>query len=135
MIATLIVIFTLVLLLISAVVVLVILMQRPSADAGMGASLGGGAAESAFGGETGTVLTKVSVRGIVAFFILTFLLFMANIYANRHAEKAAGPEVPSLGAIVEDLSAKKAETPAAPSTEASPAEAAAPAAVPEQPAK
>ena len=92
MLSLLIGIFTFILILICVLLVLVILMQRPSADAGMGASLAGGAAESAFGGETGNVLTRVCVKCIVVFFVLTFSLFLANVYLNDSesgGEKAA----------------------------------------------
>lgn len=92
MLSLLIGIFTFILILICVLLVLVILMQRPSADAGMGASLAGGAAESAFGGETGNVLTRVCVKCIVVFFVLTFSLFLANVYLNdseSDGEKAA----------------------------------------------
>ena len=40
------------LILVCIIGVLVILMQRPSANAGMGAALGGGAAETVFGGDS-----------------------------------------------------------------------------------
>ena len=113
MLSTLIVLFTIALIIVSVLVVLVILMQRPNADAGMGASLGGGAAESAFGGETGNVLTRVSVRGIVTFFLLTFSLFIANIYLHSKEEKTTGATTPSLSAIVNSAST---ETPAATET-------------------
>ncbi len=58
------------------ITLLVILMQRPSANAGMGAALGGGAAEQAFGGEAGNVLTKATTALIIAFFLLSFGLFL-----------------------------------------------------------
>ncbi len=113
MLPTIIGIFTLILILICVLLVLVILMQRPSADAGMGASLGGGAAESAFGGETGNVLTSVCVKCIVVFFVLTFLLFMGNIYVSKTAENsAASSEVPSLSSVIDEV-AEQAVAPAA----------------------
>ena len=46
--------------LVCILVVLVILMQRPSANAGMGSALGGGAAETVFGGESANVLSKMT---------------------------------------------------------------------------
>ena len=105
MLPTIIGVFTFVLILICVLLVLVILMQRPSADAGMGASLGGGAAESAFGGETGNVLTSVCVKCIVVFFVLTFLLFMGNIYVAKSSESSASAsEVPSLTSVIEEVS-------------------------------
>lgn len=79
---------TLVLLLISAFVVLIVLMQRTSQNGGMGAALGGGAAESAFGSETNNILTKGTVYGIIAFFVVAlglYLLYQAQA-ANAVAE-------------------------------------------------
>ena len=67
---------TLVLLLISAFVVLIVLMQRTSQSGGMGAALGGGAAESAFGSETNNILTKGTVYGIIAFFLVALGLYL-----------------------------------------------------------
>ena len=64
--------------------VLLILMQKPSANAGMGAALGGGAAESAFGGEASSVLTRWTVYGIIAFFIITLFLTLAQVYQHHH---------------------------------------------------
>lgn len=75
--------FTLVLIGISAFVILLVLMQKPSANAGMGASLGGGAAESAFGGETSNVLTRLTIYGAVAFFVIAFGLYLAQISRTK----------------------------------------------------
>tara|TARA_B110000305_G_C19419047_1_gene629766 strand:+ start:1334 stop:1786 length:453 start_codon:yes stop_codon:yes gene_type:complete len=52
-------------------------MQRSSANSGMGSALAGGAAEQAFGGETDNVLTKITVYGTIAFFILCFGLYIS----------------------------------------------------------
>lgn len=67
------------------ITLLVILMQRPSANAGMGAALGGGAAEQAFGGEAGNVLTKATTTLIIVFFLLSFGLFLGfkNKFSTR----------------------------------------------------
>lgn len=119
MLPTIIGVFTFVLILICVLLVLVILMQRPSADAGMGASLGGGAAESAFGGETGNVLTSVCVKCIVVFFVLTFLLFMGNIYVAKSTESSASSsEVPSLTSVIEEVSTQGASNAANPQASA-----------------
>lgn len=64
--------------------VLLILMQKPSANAGMGAALGGGAAESAFGGEASNVLVRWTVYGIVAFFVITLSLTLGQVYQHHH---------------------------------------------------
>ena len=76
---------TLALLLISAFVVLIVLMQRTSQSGGMGAALGGGAAESAFGSDTNNVLTKATVYGIIAFFLVALGLYL--IYQAQAAER------------------------------------------------
>ncbi len=69
---------------------IIILMQKPSANAGMGAALGGGAAESVFGGETANVLLKYTVRLSVAFYAVSFLLYM-GILAHNNPTAAAAP--------------------------------------------
>ncbi len=71
--------FSFALLLLCLFVVLMILMQKPSANAGMGAALGGGAAEQVFGGEAGNVLTKTTVYAIIAFFVISFGLYLGTI--------------------------------------------------------
>ena len=67
---------TLVLLLISAFVILIVLMQKTSQSGGMGAALGGAAAESAFGSDTNNILTKGTVYGIIAFFLVALGLYL-----------------------------------------------------------
>ncbi len=81
-------IFSFSMVLLCIVLVFFVLMQKPNADAGMGASLGGGAAESAFGGEASNMLTKLTVRAVVLYFILAFCLYLGYIYAANPAETA-----------------------------------------------
>ncbi len=79
---------TLVLILISAFIVLIILMQRTSQNGGMGAALGGGAAESAFGSETNNILTKGTIYGIIAFFVVALGLYLVyQAQAANHADE------------------------------------------------
>ena len=101
--------------------VLVVLMQRPSANAGMGAALGGGAAESVFGGESANVLTKIT--GVLTFllFILSFALYLAFIAEERRPEskldelaKPAAGEAPAPVPVVPQVEAVKPAGPAAP---------------------
>ena len=80
---------TLFLLLISAFVILIVLMQKTSQSGGMGAALGGGAAESAFGSDTNNILTKGTVYGIIAFFLVALGLYL--LYQAQSA--SATPEV------------------------------------------
>lgn len=96
--------------------ILLILMQKPSANAGMGAALGGGAAESAFGGEASNVLTRWTVYGVVAFFVLTLFLTLGQVYKHHH--NTAHQE---LAPIATEVKAEQPlttlpETPATPET-------------------
>ena len=98
--------FTLVLILACILLVLVILMQRPNANAGMGASLGGGMAEGAFGGEAGHVLTKATVKLTVLYFVISAGLYLGYIYTTGGTSKE-DTKAPSISSLVEQ---KKAET-------------------------
>ncbi len=97
---------TLVLILISVFVVLVVLMQRTSQSGGMGAALGGGAAESAFGADTSNVLTKGTIYGTIAYFVIALGLYL--IYQSQ----ARGPlqEIDAATLITTDQSVDTAET-------------------------
>lgn len=110
-------IFTFVLILISVFLVLVVLAQKAKTDGGMGATLGGGATEAAFGADTGNVLTKATINAAIAFFVLTFGLYLGHIYVSKHA-KSSGGELPSISV---PAAAPEAAAPAATSAEAAPA--------------
>jgi preprotein translocase subunit SecG len=85
-------------------VVLVILMQRPSANAGMGAALGGGAAETVFGGESANVLSKMTTTLTVVLFVLSFGLYLGFVAREKPTVKAldaaatAAPAAPAAAA-------------------------------------
>ncbi len=106
-------------------VVLIILMQRPSANAGMGAALGGGAAESVFGGESANVLSKMTSTLTVILFILSFGLYLGFVAREKKAPSAL--DAASTAAPAAAPAAPAATTPAAPAS-AAPATPAAPAA-------
>jgi preprotein translocase subunit SecG len=97
---------TLVLLLISAFIVLIILMQRTSQSGGMGAALGGGAAESAFGSETNNILTKGTIYGTIAFFVVSLGLYL--MYQAQASNRSDVLDVTTL--ISADESEATAET-------------------------
>ncbi len=107
----------LVLAFVCALTVIIILMQRPSANAGMGAALGGGAAEQAFGGEAGNVLTRFTTILIIAFFLLSFGLFLG--FKGKFGKHVAKPE----SGVLTDLTkaAPAATTPVAPAKTETPA--------------
>jgi len=67
-------------------VVLFILMQKPSANAGMGSALGGATSESVFGGEAASVLSKATVIFISAFFILSAALYLGFLGSRDEGE-------------------------------------------------
>ncbi len=77
-----------ILFLVCLLVVLVILMQRPSANAGMGSALGGGAAETVFGGESANVLSKLTSTLTVILFTLSFILYLGFVAKEKVAPKA-----------------------------------------------
>jgi preprotein translocase subunit SecG len=97
---------TLVLLLISAFVILIVLMQKTSQSGGMGAALGGGAAESAFGSDTNNILTKGTVYGIIAFFLVALGLYL--LYQAQST--SAAPEVDMNSLISSQEEQTAAET-------------------------
>lgn len=78
------------LILLCGFMVLVILMQKASQGAGLGGAIGGGAAESAFGGEASNVLTKVTIYCAIIFFL--GCLGLSLIILHRHSN----PERPVL---------------------------------------
>jgi preprotein translocase subunit SecG len=105
-------------------VVLVILMQRPSANAGMGAALGGGAAETVFGGESANVLSKMTTTLTVILFVLSFGLYLGFVAREK-------PSVKALDAAATAAPAAPAAAAAAPAAPAAPAPVTAPAAKPQ----
>jgi len=82
-------ILTFVLVLVSLFLILVVLMQKAKADGGV-AAMGGGMAESTFGAETGNVLSKATINAAIAFFVISFALYLAHIYQSKHRETADG---------------------------------------------
>lgn len=91
-------IFTFILILVSGFLVLVVLAQKAKNDGGMGAALGGGAAEATFGADTGNVLTKATINAAIAFFLLSLLLYLGHIYLRNQAAPAVDGALPSFDA-------------------------------------
>lgn len=77
----------------SIFLVLVVLMQKSKSDGGVGAALGGGMTEATFGAETGNMLATITRNGTIAFFVICFALYLAQI--SRH-KGAAGGSLPSI---------------------------------------
>lgn len=86
---------TVILVFLSLFMVLVILMQRTGSGNGMGAAMGGGSVEAAFGSSTGNVLTRGTTYAAIAFFVLAFVLFLGTLYRSTPNQKmeAALPEI------------------------------------------
>jgi preprotein translocase subunit SecG len=106
--------------LVCILVVLVILMQRPSANAGMGSALGGGAAETVFGGESANVLSKMTTTLTVILFILSFGLYLGFVAREKPVTKAldakatapvAAPAAPAAAAPVAPVAPAPAAQP------------------------
>src|SRR6185503_7751564 len=108
-------ILTFILILVSLFLVLVVLMQK-SKDGGMGAALGGGAAEAAFGADTSNVLSRATKYTAILFFVLAFLLYLGRLYERNHAHAAAGSALPTIA-----VPAAPAPTSAVPVTATPPA--------------
>jgi preprotein translocase subunit SecG len=90
-------VLTFILVLTSLFLVLIVLMQRAKTDGGMGAAMAGGATESAFGAETNNVLVGATIKGAIVFFVLSFVLYLANIYNSKHHE-GADNKLPTVNA-------------------------------------
>lgn len=88
-------VLTFILVLTSLFLVMIVLMQRAKTDGGIGAAMAGGATESAFGAETTNVLSGATIKAAIVFFVLSFGLYLANIYQakNRAAEDAKLPTI------------------------------------------
>src|SRR5262245_9029662 len=81
----------------SVFIVFVVLMQRAKNDGGMGAAMGGGAMESTFGADTTNVLSGATIKAAITFFVVGFILYLAQIYQYKHRE-AADTKLPTVNA-------------------------------------
>jgi preprotein translocase subunit SecG len=129
--------------LVCILVVLVILMQRPSANAGMGSALGGGAAETVFGGESANVLSKMTTTLTVILFVLSFGLYLGFVAREKPVSKAldakattpvAAPAATAPAAAKAPVATPTAPAPAAAKPQSTPAPAATTPAKPAAPA-
>jgi preprotein translocase subunit SecG len=91
-------IFTFILIIVSLFMVLLVLMQKAKSDGGLGAALGGGAAEATFGADTGNVLTKGTINAAIAFFVLSLGLYLSHIYVRNNAAAEAATALPTIEA-------------------------------------
>ena len=122
---------TFVLVLLSVFLVLIVLMQKSKSDGGVGAALGGGMTEATFGADTGNMLATMTRNGAIAFFVITFGLYLAHIYQHRTdraktilptiSAPAAVPAAPAATPAPEATSEVTAPAVSVPATEAAPA--------------
>lgn len=113
-------ILTFLLILVSIFLVLIVLAQKAKSDGGVGAALGGGMTEAAFGGDTSNVLSGLTIKLSVAFFVLSFGLYLGHIYQRKHMVSAqdALPNITAPAAPV--TTAPATATAAAPASETAP---------------
>jgi preprotein translocase subunit SecG len=109
-------VLTAILIIISVFLVLVVLAQKAKSDGGVGSALGGGMTEATFGADTGNVLSKATINAAIAFFVLSFVLYLGHIYVRKHANTSSGDALPTISAP-----AKPATAPATTPAPASPA--------------
>lgn len=83
-------IFSFLLLLLCLFTLLLVLVQKPRADGGLGAALGGGSMEAALGAESSNVLNKTTIYSVIGFFILTFALYLGNLASIEDSQAGAG---------------------------------------------
>jgi preprotein translocase subunit SecG len=90
---------TFVLIVVALFLILVVLAQRAKSDSGM-AAMGGGMMESAFGPDTSNVLSRMTIRATIVFFVLSFLLYLGYIHLRSHpsGSRAALPNIPARAA-------------------------------------
>ncbi|MCX6937011.1 MAG: preprotein translocase subunit SecG [Verrucomicrobia bacterium] len=100
----------------SIFLVLVVLMQKSKSDGGVGAALGGGMTEATFGADTGNVLATITRNGTIAFFVICFGLYLAQI--ARHRGVASKGSLPVIEAPATPVPAPVAAPVAAPVTPA-----------------
>lgn len=119
---------TFVLVLLSVFLVLVVLMQKSKSDGGVGAALGGGMTEATFGADTGNVLATLTKNGTIAFFVLSFGLYLAHIHQNSaNRSKVTLPTLAVPAAAATETAAPAAAAEAAPAVALPTTETAAPA--------
>lgn len=79
-------ILTFVLVITSLFLVMIVLMQRAKSDGGIGSAMGGGSMESTFGAETGNVLSGATIKASIVFFVVSLVLYLAQIYQRNHGD-------------------------------------------------
>ena len=106
-------VLTFLLVLVSLLLILVVLSQKAKSDGGVGAAMGGGMAEAAFGAETNTVLTKMTITLSILFFALSLALYLGRLRERRPGGGAdALPNLTDVNPITAPLQSQLPTTPA-----------------------
>jgi len=106
-------ILTVILIVVSLFLILVVLAQKAKTDGGVGGALGGGMTEATFGADTSNVLSKATINAAIAFFVLSFVLYLGHIYVRKHAA-ATGDALPTIAAPATQPVTLPAPAPATP---------------------
>jgi preprotein translocase subunit SecG len=109
-------ILTFALIVLSLFLVLIVLAQKAKSDGGVGAAMGGGMTEAAFGADTGNVLSKATIYAAISFFVIAFALYLGRIYERKHAHAAANNALPTISVPAAPAPAPATTTTAAPVT-------------------
>ena len=66
-----------------------VLLQKSSGQQGMGAAMGGGVADQAFGAETNSILSKNTQMATIIYFILAFILYLGyqSVYSEKESDE------------------------------------------------
>lgn len=111
--------------LLSLLLVGLILLQKSSGQQGMGAAMGGGVADQAFGAETNTILSKNTQFLVIIYFVLALILFLGYYSRYNSGDEQRGTGVLqslTLEEAAEEAGAVNAETADGESESPAPAE-------------
>ncbi|MFI5358310.1 MAG: preprotein translocase subunit SecG [Opitutales bacterium] len=104
-------ILTFVLILVAVFLIMVVLAQKAQSDGGVGGALGGGMTEAAFGADSSNVLSKMTINLAIAFFVLSFVLYLGRIYQRNHVTASQGA-LPTISVPVTRATGATAGAPA-----------------------
>ncbi|MDR2341321.1 MAG: preprotein translocase subunit SecG [Puniceicoccales bacterium] len=96
MVTFLIALLSVVLALVGFFIIVLVLLQRPGENGGFGTSLDGSVLESAFGGDAGSVLTKITIGCVASFFVISILLSLIHLHRTQEHLHSGNLHIESL---------------------------------------
>ncbi|MEM7671812.1 MAG: preprotein translocase subunit SecG [Verrucomicrobiota bacterium] len=84
-----------------------VLLQKSSGQQGMGAAMGGGVADQAFGAETNSILSKNTQIATIIYFVLAFVLYLG--YQSMYADEESAEGTGLLDAAIQEEAAVESE--------------------------